>query len=107
VGAFVTSLGRSAGTAILERVITEEDAVAARAYVIHCAWDPEAAVWVAASEDVPGLATGAETLDALIDKLKVVIPELLEANSLLPADHQGHIPFDIIAERHERAPVAA
>lgn len=44
-------------------------------------------MWVADSDDAPGLATGAETLDALVEKLKVVIPELLEANGLLPADH--------------------
>jgi hypothetical protein len=53
------------------------------------------------------LATGADTLDALVDKLKIVIPELLEANGLLPAHHNGDIPFAIIAERHERAPVAS
>lgn len=76
-----------------------------RVYTVHCTWDPEAAVWLAASGDVPGLATGADTLDALVDKLKVVIPELLEANGLL--DRQGDIPFVITAERHERAPVAA
>ena len=46
-------------------------------------------MWVAASDDVPGLATGADTLDALVDKLKVVIPELLEANGLLPAEDPG------------------
>jgi predicted RNase H-like HicB family nuclease len=78
-----------------------------RVYTVHCTWDAEAAVWVAASDDVPGLATGADTLDALVDKLKVVVPELLEANGLLPADHRGDIPLAILAERHERAPVAA
>ena len=78
-----------------------------RIYSVRCIWDPEAAVWVAGSDDVPGLATGADTLDALVEKLKIVIPELLEANGLLPADHRGEIPFAIIAERHERAPVAA
>jgi predicted RNase H-like HicB family nuclease len=76
-------------------------------YTVQCTWDAEAAVWVAASDDVPGLATGADTLDALVEKLKVVIPELLEANGLLLPDHQDDIPFVIMAERHERAPVAA
>jgi Domain of unknown function (DUF1902) len=56
---------------------------------------------------VPGLATGADALDMLVDKLKIVIPELLEANGLLPTDHPGGIPFAILAERQERAPVAA
>ena len=48
-------------------------------YTVRCEWDPDARVWVATSDDVPGLATGADTLDKLIEKLKVVIPELLEA----------------------------
>jgi predicted RNase H-like HicB family nuclease len=63
-----------------------------RVYTVQFTWDAEAAVWVAASDDVPGLATRADELDALIDKLKVVIPEALEANRLLPADHPGEIP---------------
>jgi len=41
--------------------------------------------WLAASEDVPGLATGADTFEDLIQKLKIVIPELLVGNGLLPA----------------------
>jgi predicted RNase H-like HicB family nuclease len=51
-------------------------------YTVHCTWDADAAVWVAESDDVPGLATGADSWDALIEKLKVVMPELLEANGL-------------------------
>ena len=81
--------------------------MAEHVYTVHCTWDPEAEVWVAASDDVPGLATGADTLDGLVEKLKVVIPELLEANGLLPVDPPGEIPFTIIAERYERAPIAA
>jgi predicted RNase H-like HicB family nuclease len=76
-------------------------------YTLQCEWDAEARVWVATSDDVPGLATGADTLDELIEELKVVIPELLEANGLLQPDQQGDIPFAIIAERHEKAPRAA
>jgi predicted RNase H-like HicB family nuclease len=54
-------------------------------YHVKAEWDAEAGVWVASSEDVPGLATGADTLEQLIEKLKQVIPELLEENGLLPA----------------------
>lgn len=50
-------------------------------YHVQADWDPEAGVWVATSEDVPGLATEAETIEALTEKLRVMIPELLEANS--------------------------
>ena len=49
--------------------------MADRTYAVHCVWDAEAEVWVATSDDVPGLATGADTLDGLVAKLKIVIPE--------------------------------
>jgi predicted RNase H-like HicB family nuclease len=80
--------------------------MAERVYAVRCTWDPEAKVWVAESDDVPGLATGAHTLDALVYKLKVVIPELLEANNLLSSDSED-IPFVVVAERQDRAPRAA
>ncbi len=47
-------------------------------------YDPEARVWVAESEDVPGLATEAEALEALLEKLRVVIPELWSLNASGP-----------------------
>ena len=50
-------------------------------YFIHAEWGAEAAVWVATSNDVPGLATEAETLEALAAKLRVMVPELLALNA--------------------------
>ena len=49
---------------------------------VNAEWDPEAKVWVATSDDVPGLITEAETVEALTEKLSVMIPELLEANGV-------------------------
>lgn len=54
-----------------------------RIYRIHADWDPEAEVWVVTSNDVPGLATEAPTVEVLAEKLRIMIPELLEANELL------------------------
>jgi predicted RNase H-like HicB family nuclease len=88
-------------------VTREEMAVDEDQYAVHCEWDPDAGVWVATSDDVPGLATGADTLDDLIEKLKAIIPELLEANGLLNPHQQDDIPFAIIAEGHAKAPRAA
>jgi predicted RNase H-like HicB family nuclease len=48
--------------------------------VVSTTWDPESKVWVAESDQVPGLATGADTLEELVEKLKVAIPELLAEN---------------------------
>ena len=36
---------------------------------VNAEWDPEANVWVATSEDVPGLITEADTLEDLQGKL--------------------------------------
>ena len=63
---------------------------------VHAIWDDEARVWVATSEDVPGLATEADDMEALVTKLKSMIPELLDANAI-PRDAQ--VPFEIVGQR--------
>ena len=75
-------------------------------YHVKAEWDAEAGVWVASSDDVPGLATGAETIESLVEKLRVVIPELLAENGLLAGGAQ-EIPFAVSAERTERVRYAA
>ena len=72
-----------------------------RIFSIHAQWDPEAQVWVATSEDVPGLATEAESVDALFEKLRVIVPELLEANGIVP-NHPDEIPIELLAHRQEQ-----
>ena len=69
--------------------------------VVHAMWDAEARVWVATSEDVPGLATEAVSLDVLIPKLKAMIPELLDANGHAHTDDD--IPFKLVGEINEVA----
>jgi predicted RNase H-like HicB family nuclease len=54
------------------------------AYTVNCRWDEEARVWYVADSNVPGLATGADTLDELLGKLQTLIPELLELNEVMP-----------------------
>jgi predicted RNase H-like HicB family nuclease len=48
-----------------------------RTYEVEARWDSEAGVWVAESEDIPGLVTEAESLNALLEKIRVLVPELL------------------------------
>ena len=55
-------------------------------YFVRAEWDADAGVWVASSDDVPGLVTESETLEALDTKLQTLVPELLEANGCLPAN---------------------
>jgi hypothetical protein len=52
-------------------------------YVVEAFWDDEARVWVATSDDVPGLTTEAPTLDALVARVNAVAPELLDDNAHL------------------------
>ncbi len=51
---------------------------------VNFTWDEEALVWIATSEDVPGLVLESGSFDALIEKVKVAIPELLELNKMPP-----------------------
>ena len=68
---------------------------------VNAQWDPEAKVWVAESDNVPGLITEAATLEILQKKLSVMIPEILEANGILDRE-LTEIPFELIAHREQR-----
>jgi predicted RNase H-like HicB family nuclease len=75
-------------------------------YHVHAEWDAEADVWVATSEDVPGLVTEAPTMEALTEKLRTMIPELLEANGVL-AGVDKPIAFELVSHRHELLQLAS
>ena len=59
--------------------------MADRVLIVNAIWDHDAKVWVAESDDVPGLITEADTVEALIGKLDVLVPELLEENDGIDA----------------------
>ena len=63
---------------------------------VRADWDPEAKVWVASSDDVPGLATEADTIEALSEKLETMIPELLDANGYSDGTE---VPFELLARK--------
>ena len=68
---------------------------------VKATWDNEANVWVAESEDVPGLITEADTMEQLITRLHTLIPELLEENGILSQLENKTIPFHLYSEREE------
>ena len=70
----------------------------ARPIIVHADWDPEASVWVATSQDVRGLVTEAETMEALRAKLPGMVLDLLEETGIsdLPAS------IEIIARASDR-----
>ena len=69
-------------------------------YYVHAVWDDEARVWVASSEDVPGLATEAETAEDLVEKLKTLIPELLSIDGRTDT---FPVAFELLTRRFELA----
>ena len=78
-----------------------------RVFHVHADWDSEVDVWVATSDDVPGLATESPTIEALTEKLRYLIPELLEANQLLIGDSPEDISFELTSHRHEKLSLAS
>ena len=51
-------------------------------YRINIVWDEEAAVWIATSQDVPGLVLESGSFDALLERVRFAVPELLELNGV-------------------------
>jgi len=75
-----------------------------RRFTILATWDAEAGVWVATSEEVLGLATEADTIPALVEKLERMLPELLVENGQIPAsDGLSDVPFWIMHEHVARS----
>jgi len=69
-----------------------------KTYTVQAFWDDEAKVWCAEGVDVPGLCTYGNTIEHLMQKLGVMIPELLEANGILTAEDGDDIPFKLLTE---------
>ena len=59
--------------------------------LVTAQWDDEAGMWVATSDDIPGLTTEADTLDKLLARVLAVAPELMDDNAHLldPRPAQG------------------
>lgn len=66
--------------------------------LIRVEWDEQAAVWSADSDDIPGLATEAATVEVLAGKLKQMIPELLALNGV---DLAGDIGYELLIRRFD------
>lgn len=49
-------------------------------YRINVLWDNEADVWVATSDDIPGLVLESGSFDALLERVRHTAPELLQLN---------------------------
>ncbi|MGQ0484414.1 MAG: DUF1902 domain-containing protein [Hyphomicrobiales bacterium] len=75
------------------------------AYRITVDFDAEAGVWYVCDSTLPGLRTEAESLDALVGKLRDLVPDLLAAIDEPggTADAAGEIPFEVILHTNTQA----
>lgn len=67
-------------------------------YVINFTWDPESNVWIATSQDIPGLVLESSSFDALLERTRFAVPELLELNASI----QQPFTLTFKSERRER-----
>ncbi len=67
-------------------------------YRFEVDYDTDAGVWYVADSTLPGLVTEAATLDDLVAKLKVVVPDLLEAIAECAGEPDGSasVPLEVI-----------
>lgn len=66
-------------------------------YNIQLIWDPDAHVWIAESDDIPGLVLESGSIDALIERVRYAVPELLALNNTA---RKNGLCFHL--ERHDR-----
>ena len=62
-------------------------------------WDTEVQVWIASSEDVPGLVAEAESLPTLVTKLQEIVPELYSLNRHLVKTSPDRISITVDYQR--------
>lgn len=67
-------------------------------YVVTLTWDAEAGVWIAESEDIPGLVLESGSFDALLERVRFAVPELLTLNHMETSSFM----LTFLSERRER-----
>ena len=72
-----------------------------KGYNIKLAWDDEAKVWMATSDDIPGLILENESADKIIQRVMLAAPEIIKLNGV-----EKRQDFYFHCNRHERVAVA-
>jgi len=67
-----------------------------KVFIIRAEWDHDASIWSATSDDVLGLATEADSIEVLFNKLSSMIPELMVFNKLTD---QPEIVYEVLARK--------
>jgi Domain of unknown function (DUF1902) len=68
--------------------------------IVKAEWDSEASVWVAQSDDVPGLVAESVSLEKLRPKVLAMISDLIELNKMQV--QLSEIPVHIVAHSLDR-----
>lgn len=65
-------------------------------YIVNFKWDNKAQVWIATSKDIPGLVLESGSFDALLERVRIAVPELLSLNAL------SNVPISLafLSDRH-------
>lgn len=50
-------------------------------YIINITWDNDADVWIATSEDIPGLVLESGSFGVLLERIRFAAPELIDLNN--------------------------
>jgi hypothetical protein len=69
--------------------------------VVKAAYDPEARVWFVEDSDLHGLNSEASSLEELVERLPVIVADLLEANGF-DASIAQEFPIELIAHARTR-----
>ena len=72
-----------------------------KGYNVQLVWDDEAKVWMATSNDIPGLILEGESADKLISRVMLAAPEIIELNGVEKRED-----FYFHCNRHERVALA-
>ncbi len=67
-------------------------------YTVNFTWDTEASVWIATSEDIPGLVLESGSFDALVERVRFAALELIELNG----QEAAPATLTIMSKRQER-----
>lgn len=67
-------------------------------YIINLTWDNKADVWIATSNDIPGLVLESGSFDALLERVRFAAPELIALNN----PEQSSYVLSFVSNRHER-----
>jgi len=60
-------------------------------------WDEESSVWIAESQDLPGLILESGSFDALVERVKIAIPDLLESDGVKRTQVKIHFKAERLA----------